>query len=240
MTKQITTNKTRYSLRGVVTKANVLVKNAKRDANELSNYGITEAFLADLQLKIKTLENVERYETAVSQVSEITYQRNLEVKNLQRMLRVFVSQIEIIYEGGAIKKPGFINNSISALKVAEAIEFAKNLSVELLNQMQWYATVGITAQRVAELEALTQKVIELHETKDFEYTQLDNKTSHRNQLRMQVENSIRHLSRIGKAHWGVQNRAFYRDYVLNKPSATTAKESADTPSTAQPDPESVS
>lgn len=232
--------KTRHSLRGIVTKARVLVKNGKRDANHLANYGITAEFLTDIEAKVAILENSDRHELVLTQISEITHQRNLEITKLKYMLRTLLAQMELVYETTDIKKPGFITNAISTMKANKIIEFAKNISVELSDRFEMYLAVGITPERKAELDTLLDKIIDLHETKDFEYTQLDNKTSQRNELRADVERAIKHLSRIGKAHWGLQNKAFFKDYVITPKGTTTTQETAESQTPALPDPDTDS
>ena len=237
-TKKLT--QTRFSLRDLVTNSRSLVKNAKRDAGELVNYGITAEYLTDLEAKIDALDKVVRHEIVVSLAADITHLRNLSIKELQYFLRILLNQIEIVYENSDTKKPGFFTKSINNKNVNSIIDFGKNLAVELSEKIETYTIAGIKPERIAQLDVLVQKVQNLHETESFEYTQIDNKTDERSAIRSQVETAVLHLSRIGKAHWGLEKMGYYKDYNLYKSATKTTNETAGTPTPALPDPEADS
>jgi len=240
MNKIKKSNQTRLSLRDLVTNSRTLVKNAKRDAGQLANYGITAEYLTDLEAKIDALDNVTRHEIVRSLAADTTHLRNLSIKELQYFLRILTAQIEMVYEITDSKKPGFLTKSINNKNVNSIIDFGKNLSIELSEKFETYAIAGIKPERIAQLNELVQKVQNLHETKSFEYTQIDNKTDERSAIRSQVETAVLHLSRIGKAHWGLEKMGYYKDYNLYKSATKTTNETPGTPTPALPDPEADS
>ena len=203
------------SRHALVVKSEVAIDNVKRDQEEISEFGIDEAFMTSFRAKLDTLINATEFQTLRADKSinsaEIKEKRKALIQNIQKMKRKF----ELVFPKSSKEYKSTMYGNLWNASTVEFPRMAIRIAQEVEKHLPQLAKVSITAENITslrtdivEFETVSQKSKTKFKSLNF------NAARDRKQAMTEVYNDLNQICKAGKALWIDDNYAKYADYVI--------------------------